>query len=89
MSDAPKQEPSENQVSIKVTDGKAEVFFKIKKHASLSRLMDAFCKRQGHSTDNVRFLFDGVAVKPSDTPESLDMEDNDVIEAHMEQLGGC
>ena len=37
---------------------------------------------------SVRFLFDGNRISPNQTPEELDMEDNDVIDVMVEQQGG-
>lgn len=89
MSEETKTEGTETHINLKVSDGKSEVFFKIKRSAQLKRLMDAFCKRQGHAPNSLRFLYDGERLDPSSTPESLDMMENDVIEAHKEQLGGA
>lgn len=55
----------------------------------MRRLMEAFCKRQGKTMDTLRFLIDGARVGPDNTPDDLDLEDGDVIEAHREQVGGC
>lgn len=58
-------------LNIKVTDNNNEVFFKIKRTTALSKLMNAFCDRQGKQLSSVRFLFDGARVQPSDSPESV------------------
>ncbi|QLL31210.1 hypothetical protein HG536_0B00710 [Torulaspora globosa] len=79
----------ETHINLKVTDGSSEIFFKIKRTTPLRRLMDAFAKRQGREMDSLRFLYDGVRIQPDQTPDDLDMEDNDIIEAHREQIGGC
>jgi small ubiquitin-related modifier len=65
-----------------------EVFFKIRKTTVLKRLMEAYCSRQGLQVGNVRFLYDGERLKDDSTPESLNMEDNDVIDAVAQQTGG-
>ncbi|QPG77324.1 SUMO protein smt3 [Brettanomyces nanus] len=88
MSEEPKQE-QDTHINLKVTDGSSEVFFKIKRTTPLKRLMDAFCKRQGKSIESLRFLYEGQRLTADSTPESLDMEDGDLIEAHREQVGGC
>ncbi|CAK7231146.1 SUMO protein smt3 [Sporothrix bragantina] len=75
-------------LNIKVTDNNNEVFFKIKRTTKLEKLMAAFCDRQGKSLSSVRFLFDGQRVQPSDTPDTLEMQDSDTLEVHQEQLGG-
>ncbi|KAI8383666.1 Ubiquitin-2 like Rad60 SUMO-like [Nakaseomyces glabratus] len=84
--DAPK---SETHINLKVSDGSSEIFFKIKKTTPLRRLMEAFAKRQGKEMDSLRFLYDGLRIQADQTPEDLDMEDNDLIEAHREQIGGA
>jgi len=75
-------------LNIKVTDNNNEVFFKIKRTTQLSKLMNAFCERQGKQLSTCRFLFDGTRVTPQDTPDTLEMEDGDTLEVHQEQLGG-
>lgn len=86
----PKEEkPDNTHINLKVSDGSAEIFFKIKRSTPMRRLMEAFCKRQGKTMDTLRFLIDGARVGPDNTPDDLDLEDGDVIEAHREQVGGC
>lgn len=92
MSDteAPKDEkPDAVHINLKVSDGSSDIYFKIKRSTPMRRLMDAFCKRQGKDMSSLRFLIDGTRVLPENTPEELDLEDGDVIEAHREQTGGC
>lgn len=79
---------SETHINLKVSDGQSEIFFKIKRTTPLKRLMEAFAKRQGKEMDSLRFLYDGVRIQADQTPAMLDMEDNDLIEAHREQIGG-
>ena len=78
----------ETHINLKVSDGSSEIFFKIKRTTPLRRLMEAFAKRQGKEMDSLRFLYDGIRIQADQTPEDLDMEDNDIIEAHREQIGG-
>ncbi|ODQ80221.1 hypothetical protein BABINDRAFT_7687 [Babjeviella inositovora NRRL Y-12698] len=86
----PKDEvKTETHINLKVSDGSNEIFFKIKRSTPMKRLMEAFCKRQGKSMDTLRFLIDGQRLSPDNTPDDLDLEDGDVIEAHAEQTGGC
>ena len=66
------QPPTKTEhLNIKVTDNNNEVFFKIKRTTALSKLMNAFCDRQGKQLSSVRFLFDGARVQPTDSPESV------------------
>ena len=65
------EQPKSEHLNIKVTDNNNEVFFKIKRTTQLSKLMNAFCDRQGKQIATVRFLFDGARVNPTDSPESV------------------
>ena len=81
--------PASEHLNIKVTDNNNEVFFKIKRSTKLDKLMNAFCERQGKSLNSVRFLFEGQRVQPTDTPDTLEMQDGDTLEVHQEQVGGA
>ncbi|ROW11497.1 hypothetical protein VMCG_01499 [Cytospora schulzeri] len=86
----PQEAPAQPEhLNIKVTDNNNEVFFKIKKSTKLEKLMGAFCERQGKALNSVRFLFEGQRVQPTDTPDTLEMQDGDTLEVHQEQVGGC
>lgn len=89
----PKPEAGDNEsavhLNIKVTDGSSEVFFKINRKTQMSKLMKAFCGRQGKELETVRFLYDGTRVQPGDTPNDLDLQDGDYLEVHQEQIGGA
>ncbi|CAN8099506.1 unnamed protein product [Discula destructiva] len=78
----------DQHLNIKVTDNNNEVFFKIKRSTKLEKLMNAFCERQGKTIASVRFLFEGQRVQPTDTPDTLEMQDGDTLEVHQEQVGG-
>lgn len=65
------EQPKSEHLNIKVTDNNNEVFFKIKRTTALSKLMNAFCERQGKALSSVRFLFDGARVNPQDSPDSV------------------
>ena len=67
-----------------VTQAGDEIYFKCKQDTKLERLMTAFCHRQGFSLPRVRFLFDGLRIRPEDTPRMLEMENGDVIDAILE-----
>jgi len=69
----PSEAPRAEHLNIKVTDNNNEVFFKIKRTTALSKLMNAFCERQGKAPQSVRFLFDGARVNPSDSPDSVSL----------------
>ena len=77
MLDAPpSRSMQDKQISLWVAtmDGN-EIAFKCKVTTPLKRLMDAFCNRQGVSSDDLYFRFDGNRIHERQTPEQLDMED--------------
>mmetsp|Transcript_38717 Transcript_38717/g.62714 ORF Transcript_38717/g.62714 Transcript_38717/m.62714 type:complete len:99 (+) Transcript_38717:180-476(+) len=74
-------------LKVKSQDG-SEVHFKIKKTSTFQKLMDAYCNRQGVAVDSVRFVFDGKRLQATETPEALEMEDGDSIDAMIQQVGG-
>ncbi|NXH82306.1 SUMO3 protein, partial [Edolisoma coerulescens] len=81
---------AENEhVDLKVAgqDGSV-VQFRKKRHSPLSKLMKAYCCRQGLSMRQIIFLFDGQPIKEADTPAQMEKEDKDMIEVYQEQTGG-
>ncbi|KQK79525.1 Ubiquitin-conjugating enzyme E2 G2 [Amazona aestiva] len=75
-----------DHINLKVAgqDGSV-VQFKIKRHTPLSKLMKAYCERQGLSMRQIRFRFDGQPINETDTPAQLEMEDEDTIDVFQQQ----
>ncbi|KAH0438419.1 ubiquitin family protein [Colletotrichum camelliae] len=81
--------PNNAAINIKIVDTTGHtIVFKIKRDTRMQKVMAAFCERQGKDSKSVRFIFDGTRLVEDDTPRSLDLEDDDVIEAQQEQIGG-
>ncbi|RLV99314.1 hypothetical protein DV515_00009940 [Chloebia gouldiae] len=61
-----------DHINLKVAgqDGSV-VQFKIKRHTPLSKLMKAYCERQGLSMRQIRFRFDGQPINETDTPAQV------------------
>merc|ERR1711939_721147 len=79
----------QNQINIKVVGpANQEVHFRVKKTTALRKLMNAYCERQGQDIASLQFLFDGDRVGENQTPEELEMEDGDSIDAMVKQVGG-
>ena len=55
----------------------------------MSKVMQTYASRKGVDATTLRFLVDGDRVKPDDTPDSLDLDDQDQIDCMLEQSGGC
>eukprot|EP01105_Mastigella_eilhardi_P004517 TRINITY_DN1602_c0_g1_i1.p2 TRINITY_DN1602_c0_g1~~TRINITY_DN1602_c0_g1_i1.p2 ORF type:complete len:122 (+),score=51.74 TRINITY_DN1602_c0_g1_i1:51-368(+) len=81
---------SSDHVNVKVVgqDG-SEVFFKIKRTTTLKKLMEAYCKRLSVNEKSVRFLFNGSRITDQQTPNDLGLEDDDIIDAMLSQVGGA
>ena len=81
--------PSTGEINIRVKDQNGgSLCFKLKKSIKLKKLMDTYCNRNGYPSSSVRFLYEGETIKETDTPETLRMNDNDEIDAMIEQHGG-
>ncbi|XP_057765595.1 small ubiquitin-related modifier 1-like isoform X2 [Salvia miltiorrhiza] len=75
-------------LKVKGQDGN-EVFFRIKRSTQLKKLMNAYCDRQSVDLSSIAFLFDGRRLRAEQTPDELDMEDGDEIDAMLHQTGGA
>lgn len=84
---SPKKE--DEQLTIRLVDqNKEEIQFKVKKTTKLSKVFEAYATRKGVDRRSIRFQFDGENVSNEDTPKLLEMEDQDIIQVMLEQLGG-
>ena len=54
----------------------------------MDKVFKAYAQRKGVQQSSLRFLLDGERINPQDTPESLDLEDQDQIDCLLEQFGG-
>ena len=78
-----------DRINLKVVgqDGSV-VQFKIKRHTHLSKLMKAYCERQGLSMRQMRFRFVGQPINEIDTSAQLEKEDEDTVDIFQQQTGG-
>ncbi|PIA36868.1 hypothetical protein AQUCO_03200083v1 [Aquilegia coerulea] len=82
------KKPNEQSAAhINLKDGN-EVFFRIKRSTQLKKLMSAYCDRQSVEFNSIAFLFDGRRLRGEQTPDELEMEDGDEIDAMLHQTGG-
>jgi small ubiquitin-related modifier len=89
MSETENQEKDKKKINLKVCDASGnEIFFKIKRTTKFEKLMNAYCKRKGLIPGSVRFSFDGNRLNPDSTPDDIDIEEQDTIDAMAEQTGG-
>ncbi|CAK4034318.1 Smt3p [Lecanosticta acicola] len=83
----PPEDPSHINLVIR-HNTYGDVSFKLKKTTKLGKAMEVYSTRQQRDMKTMRFLFEGVRVNADDTPASLHLEDQDIIEVHEEQIGG-
>ncbi len=81
--------PDQDFIRLKaVSQDGQEVVFKIRHETPLKKLMEAYCKNRGLAPAQIRFLYDGERIQGSSTPESLEMEEGDIIDVVLQQTGG-
>ncbi|KAH7886588.1 ubiquitin-related domain-containing protein [Phlebopus sp. FC_14] len=61
---------------------------KVKPNMPFKKIFDAAEKRFGKDSNTFKFVFEGKRLNAADTPAEMDMEDGDMIDAVLEQLGG-
>lgn len=83
----PADQSTHINLKVKGQEGN-EVFFRTKRTTALKKLMSAYCDRQSVSMESIAFLFDGRRLRENQTPEELEMEDGDEIDAMLHQTGG-
>lgn len=81
---------SDEHIRIRVitSDTNNEVHFQIKPAQALGRLKRSYCRRLGIQIEELRFVFDGHRITDDDTPQSLGMVNDDIIEIYQERTGG-
>ncbi|KAG4112081.1 hypothetical protein ERO13_D13G141600v2 [Gossypium hirsutum] len=84
----PADQTAHINLKVKGQDGN-EVFFRIKRSTQLKKLMNAYCDRQSVDFNSIAFLFDGRRLRVEETPDELEMEEGDEIDAMLHQTGGA
>ena len=64
-----------------------EIHFQVKMTTQMGKLKKSYSERVGAPITSLRFLFDGKRINDDETPKSLGMEQDDVIEVYQEQTG--
>ncbi|KAK9171120.1 Ubiquitin-2 like Rad60 SUMO-like family protein [Cryptosporidium meleagridis] len=74
-------------VKVRSPDGE-QVLYRIKKKTRLQKLMNSFCQRTGQNEQSIRFLFEGERLRPEMTAEDAGLQEGDLIDAMISQVGG-
>ncbi|KAI8839056.1 small ubiquitin-related modifier 3-like precursor [Chytriomyces cf. hyalinus JEL632] len=86
----PADQPKVEHITLKVKGPQGDdVEFKIKKTTVLGKVFTAYADKLGVNKTGYRFEFDGERLTEMDTPGKFEMEDGDVIQAFVQQQGGC
>lgn len=82
--------PQEEKVEIviKSQGNLPELRFLTKASCPFQKMFDAYHKRSGSEPGSIRFIFEGHRLDSTQTPKDLDMQNEDVIDAVIQQVGG-
>lgn len=87
--DKSSSQPHSESIEIKAVDAEnCEMRFKIRPNTPLKKLMAAYCAQKCIDINSLRFAFNGDRVQGTDTPKNLEMQDGDIIDVMISQVGG-
>ncbi|CAH9114745.1 unnamed protein product [Cuscuta europaea] len=80
-----KRKPSSERAKIVICiqDNEGSKQYRVFKDDKFERLFQIYADKAKLSLQNISFRFDGDKVNLTDTPDSLGMEDNDIVEVHV------
>ncbi|EPQ53088.1 ubiquitin-like protein [Gloeophyllum trabeum ATCC 11539] len=61
---------------------------KLKVNTTFKKVFDAVEKKFGFAEDSLRFFYEDKRLSKEETPADVGLEDGDMIDAHVQQLGG-
>uniref|UniRef100_A0A7N0UT50 Rad60/SUMO-like domain-containing protein n=1 Tax=Kalanchoe fedtschenkoi TaxID=63787 RepID=A0A7N0UT50_KALFE len=80
----PAEPPSERaKIVISIQDKDDLKLFRVYMDEKFEQLFSKYANKMKIDAQNLVFCFDGDKINPSATPESLGMEDDDIIEVHV------
>jgi small ubiquitin-related modifier len=84
-----KPDISNEPLTVKIRYNDASTVFRVKKDTLFSKVATAFCEKQGLDLKTVRFNVDGNRVEVTKTISAVGLEDGDIIDCMVMQVGGC
>jgi len=81
-------EAPKKKITIHVSHQEQQISVAVSMSTQFSKVFDVAYKKFNKKKGTIKFTFDGQRVQADDTPKMLEMTDGDLIEAHIEQLGG-
>ncbi|KAJ8594187.1 ubiquitin-like protein [Rhizopogon salebrosus TDB-379] len=76
------------KLSLVINYEGTQITVKVKHNMPFKKIFDAAEKRFGKEPGTFKFTYDGKRLQAQDTPVDMEMEEGDIIDAHLEQLGG-
>ncbi|KAL5710607.1 hypothetical protein ACHQM5_021149 [Ranunculus cassubicifolius] len=89
MSEVNMDSSTSKHIKLSIRDQSGDtVTYRVKRSTKLRNLMKAFCVKKLLDIKTVVFLHYGRSIKHNRTPDQLQMEDGDEIDAMLVQVGG-
>ncbi|KAG2037098.1 hypothetical protein BDR03DRAFT_1092046 [Suillus americanus] len=76
------------KLSLVINYEGTQITVKVKHNMPFKKIFDAAEKRFGKEPGTFKFTYDGKRLRAENTPVDMEMEEGDIIDAHLEQLGG-
>ena len=76
------------RVAMQGYNWREQTRYRIKVTAAMGKLKKSLSERLGVPNNSIRLLFDGNRIHDDDTPISLEMVHDDLIEVYQEQTAG-
>ena len=76
------------RVAMQGYNWREQTRYRIKVTAAMGKLKKSYSERLGVPNNSIRLLFDGNRIHDDDTPISLEMVHDDLIEVYEEQTAG-
>eukprot|EP00122_Pirum_gemmata_P010834 Pgem_evm1s10027 len=80
--------PDDESVEIFVGEDDKVVKFRVKNKTKFEKVMVAYCKQRNVEVSSIKFVFDGMHLKASQTIGEIGLENNDTIQTFVSQIGG-
>ncbi|KAI9463772.1 hypothetical protein F5148DRAFT_1211064 [Russula earlei] len=81
-------EDSKPKLNLIISHSGTQVTVKVKANMQFKKIFEVAEKRFGKDPGTLRFVYDGERLSPTETPAEKSMEDGDVIDALLQQVGG-
>ncbi|KAI0260367.1 ubiquitin-related domain-containing protein [Gloeopeniophorella convolvens] len=82
------EEDSKPKLNLTINYEGKQITVKVKANMQFKKIFEVAEKRFGKEPGTFKFVYEGDRVLPTETPAERSMEDGDIIDAHLEQLGG-